>query len=221
MADKTSSGRLLEDLQDAFDQLADKHLEALATLRQIQIMHQALLQREASRLSRKLGKDHDRVRLLEKRLERNIRLVNEIEGALEVAKIQVPVVEENDALIHGRVVDENLRGLPGLTVDAEDETGKRIRFLGTAETDPSGYYALRVDPTTVERVLKLEGEAVFLAIVAETGEVVHRDSTPLTVTQGDRIWVEIRLNREGPPTVPRVRKRVERDDEADSEDDEG
>lgn len=219
MAKKTSAQCTIEELQNALSQVEADRLTALDGLRQIQIISQTLFQGEATRLSQKLGEDHPRVRELEMQIERNPSLVNDLEVAQEVARIRVPEVEESGALIHGRVTDENRRGVAGLTVYAEDEAGETIDSLDAAETDLSGYYALQVDPDTVAQLSDVGG--LYLVVAAEDGEVVHRESEPLTLAAGDRIVVDITLKR-GDMTVVRTERRsAEREPSSTKEDDEG
>jgi hypothetical protein len=186
----------LQDLQAALGRIESDRLKALTNLKEIQVVSQVLLQREADRLSRKLGKDHPRARQLTARLKGNRDFVGAIEVELEVARIRVPEVGASDVLIHGRVADENNRGLTGLNVVVEDEAGETIARLGTAKTDASGYYALRVDEDTLARLSEAERTGGYLTVRNSAGEVVQRESKPLDLAPGGRVVLNIPLRRE-------------------------
>lgn len=212
MAKKTSSQCMIEELQNALNQIDVDQLTALDNLRHIQIVGQALFQGEASRLGQKLGKDHPRVQELEMQIKRNHGLVNGLEVAQEIARIRIPEVEEGNALVHGRVTDENYRGLAGLTVYAEDETGATVNSLDKAETDLSGYYALQVDPGTIAQLSDIGG--LYLVVATEDGKVVHRESEPLELTESTRTILDIVLRRDDlAPTrrEPKPRKKEPND----------
>ena len=212
MAKKANLTSLTDSLEDAFSHFEHDRLEALRGLREIQVLSQSMLQREAKRLSRKLGAEHPRVRQLEAQLEHNCRLVQELEVELEVASIQTPRVEEDEALIHGRVTDEHRRGIAGLIVHAQDESGQELQFLGSAETDDVGYYALRIDPVAVERLAEEAVGKIDLVVGTKAGEVVHREPVPLKPGKGERIIASVALQPE--ETGPEKWQPAEQRDEA-------
>lgn len=182
----------LPALQEAVGQLGANRLQALNDLKEIQILNQVLLQREAGRLKHKLGEDHPRVQQAQARLQHNMRLVKEMEVNVEMASITVPDVQEEGALVHGRIVDENDRGLAGLVVFLTNQKGKAISALGSAESADSGYYAL---PQAAETVARYRETAVYLTICTREGKVVYRHTPALTLGAGDRAVVDAVLNR--------------------------
>jgi hypothetical protein len=96
---KPEAERLGQGLLDAFAQIEADRLESLSGLRDIELISQAVLQRETERLSRKLGTDHPRVRRLETRLREKRELIRALEIELELAKIEVPEVEEDGTTV--------------------------------------------------------------------------------------------------------------------------
>jgi len=102
MAKKTFDdivNQLLKNLND----VTAKRSTILGNFKEMQVIHRLLLQHEKRRLSRKLGTDHPRVQALKTRLNKNLKILGDLEVELEIANIKVPEVEENDVLIHGRV----------------------------------------------------------------------------------------------------------------------
>ncbi len=189
-------GELTRTLEELFDDLRDGRLEALGDLDRIQTMTRVLLQNEARRTDERFGKDHPRARSLKTSLEQNLDNIKGIELELELAGIEVAEVSEDQALIHGRVVDERSRGVGGLFVSISDEEGRTLTPFGRVETDAAGYYALVVDPDALARVSEAAREGVFLTVNTRQGEVVHHEFDPLTIAEGDRKTAEVVLERE-------------------------
>lgn len=183
------------DLDNFLKKMSGDHLNALKNLKELHILNHGLTQHEMKRLSRDLGKKHPRVRSMKKRLNQNFNLVQDLEVELEVAKTRAPELKEHGALIHGRIVDENNRGMAGLTVYTEDVEGKPLRYLGHAETDTSGYYALPIEAAVLERLVTEEKEDVYLVIRTRADRILHRESKPLKPVAGDRIIKNIGLKR--------------------------
>lgn len=190
------SGELTRTLAELFEGLRDSRLQALGELDQIQTMSRVLLQYEARRIDERFGEDHPRSRSVRASLEQNLDNIKGIELELEIAGIEVSEVEENQTLIHGRVVDERSHGVGGLFVSISDEEGRTLTPFGRAETDAAGYYALVVDPEALARVSEAAKEGVFLTVRTRRGEIVHQELGPLTIAEGDRKTAEVVLRRE-------------------------
>jgi hypothetical protein len=204
---KSQAERLGKGLLDAFNQIEAGRLDALRGLRDIGLISQVMLRREAKRLSRKLGADHPRVRRLETRLREKRELTRALEVELEVAKIRVPEVEEDGALVHGRVVDEHQRGLAGLRVYLEDGDEKILRFVDRAETNTSGYYAFPLEAKTLAKLSKAAPEGVLLVVSTRADRVIHREFELLELAAGERTFKEIALKR---ADLTPVRKKKEK-----------
>jgi hypothetical protein len=183
-------------LEELFASLEDSRSEALEEVKELEIASRVLLQNEAMRLDRKVGRDHPRTRALRSSLEQNLNNITEFTAATQIAAITVPKVDENQTLIHGRVIDEQFRGVGGLFVSIEDEEGRILTPLGRSETDASGYYALVIDPDTLEKVSEAAKEGVFLTVRTRKDKVVHREFNPLRIAEGDRGIVEVVVERE-------------------------
>ncbi len=196
MDDNERLVRLTGTLENVFASLEDSRSEALNEVRELQIISRVLLQNEAMRLDRKVGRDHPRTRVLRSSLEQNLNNITEFTAATQIAAITVPEIDENQTLIHGRVIDEEFRGVGDLFVSIEDEEGRTLTPLGRSETDASGYYALVVDPDALEKVSEAAREGVFLTVRTSKDEVVHREFNPLRIAEGDRGIVEVVLKRE-------------------------
>jgi hypothetical protein len=130
-------------LQEVFKNLEGDVLKTLESLREIEILSHAMLQREAKRLSRKLGSDHPRVQRLEIQLANKLTLIKVLEAEVELAKIRVPEVDPDEWVVQGEVVDgESKQGMGGVTVSLYDKDLFFDDILGTTLTDGEGYFEI-------------------------------------------------------------------------------
>lgn len=176
-------------ITEAFSDAGSANINALQQVQDMQVVMGSLLQHEAKRLEKKLGRENLRVQHIQSTIKRNQAISRDLEVELEIAKIRVPEVDQQDSLIHGRIVNENRRGWSGLVVFLSDVQGKIIRALGKAETQDSGYYALTLNPKMTE-VVKSIREGVFVVICNSKGELIYRHKDLLKLVGGDRILVE-------------------------------
>ena len=192
----------VQDLADRINQLVEQLTssrgEALADARSLQMAGQGLLQREERRLSHKLGQDHPRVQQLRQRRESMLGNIQRLSAEKQITEIRPPELQENQALVHGRVLDERAQGIQGMQISLVDEKGSPLPH-STATTASSGYYALKLDPGQISGDQK-----GLLTVSTVTGRVVYRAEEPVEIKSGRQTTVEIQLNRRelskpGPP----------------------
>ena len=195
--------RAMEEIRKALIETETARTDALQQTKDVQVILGSLLQNEAKRLEKKLGKSNLRVQQAQSSFKRNLNIVRDLEGELEIVRIKEPEVDPKSTLIHGRVVDENYRGLAGLSIYL-DHSGKIVRSLGSAETDASGYYALQIESSVLAKLKELAPEGVSLVVCTRENKLVYRKPELLQLKEGDtpteslreRILVEeIVLNR--------------------------
>lgn len=191
----TSVDRVVEELSKVLEDLHKTRLAALSETRDVQVMMRTFLQREEKRLMSRLGERHPRVQQLNAQLKINLQLVNRLAVEHEVYRVEVPQVAEEAALVHGRVVDENLRGIAGLLVCLVDERGTPIKDVEGSTTDTTGYYAITLDSELTDRACETHVAGVFLAVLSRTGRLLHRHPKPLALSKGARLVVGVGLNR--------------------------
>ncbi|MEJ2563702.1 MAG: hypothetical protein P8Z42_13595 [Anaerolineales bacterium] len=185
------------DLETAVLQLLGNPPVSVDNLKDVQLFHRSLMQREAARLERKLGSDHPRVLRLKTRAETSLKRAAATAVELELARIQAPHVAAGDGLIHGRVVKVDQHGLGSLTIRLEDKSGRQIKDLGETQTDSRGYYAIRVDPQITAKLQKSGKTEVYLAVRDSKGKLIQRDQQPIRLEAGVRAYQEIRLEIAG------------------------
>ncbi|MGI8521629.1 MAG: helix-hairpin-helix domain-containing protein [Actinomycetota bacterium] len=212
MTDEERLAGFIGTLEDVLTGLRDGRLETLDGLLERQTMGRILLQNEAVRMDRKLGEDHPRSRYLRVALEQNAEGIRDLGVELETSTILPPEVEEKQTLLHGRVVDEDGRGVPNLLVSLTDESGRILHSLGRSETDTSGYYALVIDPDALQKESEAVESGVLVTVDTSKDELVHRTFEPLKVSEGDRkLLDQVVLDRRdliGERRQPEYRPRV-------------
>ncbi len=201
MTNEKALGNFVENLHETLIKLRDGRIEALNNLRDIQIASRLLLQHEAIRLEKKFGKEHPRTQHLKDRLKQNLDIINDLEVETEIARIKIPEISQDEALIHGRVMDANYRGIGDLMVCIVDSRERKLIDLGKSTTDDSGYYSLIIGPDKIEKMTKIAEEGVFLTVCTSKGKIIHRQFEPIKITQGDRKLVEVILNRDDISTI--------------------
>ena len=206
-------GDIIKKLQESLNEITNERSKGLSDLKDIQIIKRGLLQHEEKRLNKKLGKDHPRTQQLKGKLEHNLEFVKDLEVELEIAKIKIPEVPEDETLIHGRVVDENYRGIKELAVYMTDDKGKVLANLGKGKVDDSGYYSIVANSDTIEGMSEVLKEGVFLTVRDKKDKVIHRYPDPIKIIDKDRIFTEIVLDKEDLITVRETAEKISDEDE--------
>ncbi len=184
-----------EEVLKAFTQAGAANINALQQVRDVQVVMGSLLQHEAKRLEKKLGRENGRVQQVQASVKQNQAITTNLEVELEIAKIRVPEINPEDSLIHGRIVDENRRGFSGLVVSLADAQGNIIHALGKAQTQDSGYYALPIKAEMLNELAESIRKGIFVVVCNSKGELIYRQKDPVMLVGGERILIEIVLNR--------------------------
>ncbi len=186
---------LAEKFAKNLDRLRTARVDALTQAMDTQLMLRTLLQHEVRRMEKKLGAEHPRTQGLRARLQANRGQINALAVERERFQVKVPDVAEDGALIHGRVVDEEGRGIAGLMVCLVERSGVPIANMDEPITDTSGYFAITLDPEAIDRLRKVHEAGVFLAVFTVKRRLVHQQPKPLALVPGARLLEEIPLNR--------------------------
>lgn len=187
-----------EEFSKNLDQLKIARIDGLREIGDVRAITHTFLQHEARRIARKLGERHPRSQKLDAQMKANLQIINTLSVEHELYQVEVPDVAEDAALVHGRVVDENGRGISGLVVYLVDERGTPIGGVEGSTTGPTGYYAIILDSDVTGRLCKPHEGAVVLAVFTGNGRVLFRHPKPLALTEGGRLVVGVSLNRSEP-----------------------
>lgn len=192
-----------QDLKNAFKTTDSAQVEALHEIKNLQIMAFTMYQREAVRLSRILGENHPRVKKINERVNQTLNFVKSLDIKMELAAIHIPEVPKGGMLIHGRIINKNNHGIPGLIVFVEDEKCQLVCAFGSAETDLSGYYAFQIDRLTLEEFTKTN---IHLSVQTSAGQVIYRERDSLKLKADSQLVVNITLDSYGLRPAPGSKK---------------
>lgn len=201
------SSRFESDLGDLKLERITATGEAAAT--QVSVL--SLLQHEVLRIETKLGSRHPRTVELKARLQANLQVVHALEVERQLARIEVPEIVQDGALIHGRIADEDGLGIDRLSVALVVRSDAPTRETYEQATDASGYFAITLDPEAVDRLIKQYQDGIFLAVFTPRGRLLHQEAKPLALARGVSLFVEVRLRREdltATPSPPRAKVAV-------------
>lgn len=188
--EETFAQRLDETL-DVLDGLRQENLQRLRT---VQAAKSRSLEKEKNWLASRLGKDHPRVKAMANRIAMQSERLAAVDEEIEKSKIQVPEIDTQTWMVHGRVLDGGRKPIKGLTIGLGDEKGKWIRELGYTCTDERGYFSLQCkfssaeETATTGRISKTTTsaagasflkQAVYLLVTDQYQRILHRDSEAL------------------------------------------
>jgi len=193
---------ILRSIEDTFDTVDDERARGLERVKTIQDTKNESLKRERVRLTKKYGEDHPRVQKIDSRLTYNQSLLKDLAVEIDRSKVEVPAIDGNTWMVHGRVLDKTRAGIAGLTLSLFDEKGKWIREMGYSCTDDRGYFAITYPAKEDE---KSEAQRLFLTVTDKEHRVLHREKEPLYVRLGWIDYLEIVIDDQGdvcPPPEP-------------------
>src|SRR5689334_10926972 len=192
MAKKDDS--LTAEVQSGLDGLAAAQLAALNDAVGVHVGMQTLLLNEAQRLQDKLGAQSERSRQIAALLQSNQERYRQLALQAQLAQITLPEVAADGGLIYGRIVDPDGLGMDRLVAYLVDPSGERIN-LNSTTSDASGFFAIPMDAATIARINKASPKGIFLAVSTPRGRLIYSQPNPLTLTNGMRLQLEIKLNR--------------------------
>ena len=184
-----------EDFDQNLASMKQARIAGLTDVIELQTLTRTLLQHEARRIEQKSGAGHPRVERLKARLKTNLELINTLVVEREVYAVDVPEVPEDSTLVHGRIIDENRRGIRHLVVCLVDKQSSPVNDVADSVTDNSGYFAVSLTAESVKRIRKNNPNGIFLAVLTPGGELLHRERKPRVLETGARMLVEIPFDR--------------------------
>src|SRR3972149_9551085 len=199
------------DAKTRSDELAQSAANTLApTLTQFAQLQQARTDQLAASLDRlksSLGEDHPRVLALGQTLAAANLIGKSLNGEATRAARR-PSVSPNEYLVHGRVLDEQGRPVPGLRVRVFDRDRKYDDLLGDTTTDEYGDFAAKYH----ERDFAEMGEALpelYVMIEDAAGTLLYSTRDQVRFEAGWAEYFEILLGEKPAPPVT-AKKRTSR-----------
>lgn len=189
-ATKTPAECFAADLKGVYDTVQDETLATLAQAREYQLAARALMDLEAARLARKLGGDAVRVRTLKAQAADRAEKVRALDVEAQIAAVRMPPLQMTDTLLHGRVTDQSLNRVAGVSVQLVNAKGEAVPGVSEARTDAQGYYAFVLKP---EQAQALADEKLAVA-VASGDQKLRPAQAELALAPGATAVREIRLS---------------------------
>jgi beta-lactam-binding protein with PASTA domain len=154
------------------------------------------LQRELRIMQALTPDDSGRLAAATRRVELQQRFTTQTTAEIQRGEIAAPVRNPAALVLHGRVVDRNHLGQPGLAVSAIDDEGRALVFTCT---DDNGYFRLDVpaDRTGASRTV------VTLLVTNSQQAILYRGTEVFPVEGNKVVYREIVLGGEpGEPPCP-------------------
>ena len=187
---------IIEKINDSFDSIENLRSGGLERIKLFHAVKNKALEKEKKRLSAKLGSDHPRVKRVAARLQYNQGLFKDLNVEIERAKITVPSADKDSWMLHGRVLEKDKKGVPGLTVGLYDENGNWTRELGYGCTDKLGYFSIIYTLKGKTKREVPETMKLFLYVSDKNCKILYKDAEPLFVNFGQIDYREIYLTDE-------------------------
>ena len=195
---------IFEKIDDAFKALDEQRSEDLKKLVDLQAIKNSALKEEHERLTRKLGSDHPRVKMIAVKLAHNEGIQESLESVIDKANFELreydgalatddekPISLEPDEgapteapdtwIVRGAVIDEEGIGIGGLIVSLYDKDLIFDDVLGTTATDRSGYFKIMYR-TEAFRDLFEERPDLYLKVTDNEGNELY--------TSKEAVWFE-------------------------------
>ncbi|MEI7898004.1 MAG: hypothetical protein WCJ26_13280 [bacterium] len=179
-----------EEIAGAFSKVIQQRAEGLEQLRSLQDVKDKLLIREQERLTQKYGSAHPRVQKISNRISHNKEFVKALDIELDRTKIKVAEVDSTSWMVHGRVLNEQYRGIPNLTIALYDEKGKWMRALNFSCTSLQGYFSIIYPAVGKESEIPAD-QKLFIVVSDKEKKIIHRATEPLYIKTGTVDYREI------------------------------
>lgn len=186
--DEKTAEQAAEDLRAAPAAANQMRREGLVWSGAVGTAKEVTLNQELARRSARFGADSAEAEAQRQRIQAHRAVQTQIQAQSELAEIDVPERRPDALILHGRVVDGDRLGRPGLTVAAIDSDGKVRKFDCT---DDVGYFKLEITPRagTASNL----PERVFLQVSDDQQTVLYRGQRWFPVTPGRIVYYEIVL----------------------------
>jgi len=190
---KAYENKLISETDRLIGQLDRMSAQGFQMLRRFQKIKADVLEKEKKRLSEKLGKRHPRVKEITKSIKENNKLTLALKTEIQKAEISVSDYTAQIWLVHGRVLNGQSLGVPGLTVSFFDQNQNWIEEPGYTITDAIGYYALTYCDKKNENPVLPETKELYLTISDSEQNILHRAGEPLYVKFGQIDYLDISI----------------------------
>lgn len=191
---------IIEKIDTSVNQMDSLRGMGLNDFDNIQSVKNEISLREQKRLTEKYGKAHPRVIQAESRNKYYGQMVIGLESEKEKATLKTEKFEANSWRLHGKVFDEKLNPIEGLTIYFSDSNKQWIEQLGSYCTDKIGYFTLTITEHLIE---KLKDMPIFTSVSDKNKKVICIAKNAVQITKSKIDYIEILIKDGGcvePPT---------------------
>jgi len=200
-----------QQLEKGIEEADAVRAAGLEGLQRIRAAKAGGLRREHARLTAKLGENHPRVSALGQKVAWNTAMTHQLGLEAERAKTPLPKPDPAGWILHGRVYDEDLLGMPGLVVTLVDRKGTAVGEVGVTPTEAGGYFKLvhtrgkdsGGDTDRLTQASTGRGTDVFVHVLDGKFNLVHADKRPITPQLGRVEYIEIMISSKVSPAPQR------------------
>lgn len=191
-----SLDQISQALQDNLPEVDRVRATALENLHVLRTARAAGLESEQERLVAKLGEDDPRVAEVASMRVDNEQFISGLAVEIERAGVEAPEADKQTWVFHGFVRDQQLKGVPNVTVALYDERGNWAEQLGYAGTSAIGYFRLNA------RNLTNLKPPFFVHVLSKQAEHLHTDNVPITPELGSVLFHEVVISGAQTATPP-------------------
>jgi len=188
---------LTDPMQRVLPDADAQRLAGLTAFQAIQAVKAAGRARELERLKAKLGDSDPRVVALAATIEMRQARLRQLSAEVERASTPVVTADAETWVLHGRVRDETLAGVPGRKVALFDAKG--ATQFASAQTDDTGYFGIELAVATWQKLAGARGATatatatLFVHVLTLGKSPAYVDGRALVPSAGVVMYLEIAL----------------------------
>ena len=165
----------------AFAEVTSAEINLASGLIQTDAEVRALVQHEVARLATEAGDQDARVAAFQAHLDRRLADTTSLSVNADLASFEVPDVDKEGMLIHGRVTDAGDRGIGAVLVCLIDPSGAIIAGVEPRTTETSGYYAFPFSPEELKRLSQTLPGGAHVSFFTSKGSPIFTTKTSLSL----------------------------------------
>ncbi len=179
----------------SFAEISSAEINVATGLIQTDAEVRALVQHEFTRLATQAGDQDPRVAAFQAHLDTRLVDTAGLSVNADFATLEVPDVEKEGMLIHGRVTDSGERGISAVLVCLINSSGAIIAGVEPRTTESSGYYAFGLSSEDVKRLVETELSGAHVSFFTLRGSPIFTTKTSLPFAAGKTEIVNLHLDR--------------------------
>lgn len=191
MSEKDLENELKKILRERKDDIKSSHKLA----RDFSVLSSSLIQREGKRLAKKLGANHPRVVALKAKQKDIIKNIRTTEKSFLRAATVNATAAANEAVVVGRILDENRVGVENVKVYLVDDTGNKVAGAEGIITNSDGAYLFKLPEAAVVGGKGKAKPAYRVVVESSKANKIYEEKTGVNLNVGEQQSREIVIDR--------------------------